>query len=248
MEPSTDRAATGPAMRLLEVERLDAFYGESHVLHAVSLAVEPGEGLALLGRNGAGKTTLLKSILAAGPRVAGRIAFEGRPLDGLSTHRRARLGLSLVPEDRRVIPYITVRSNLALARHAARRGREPLTPEACADLFPMLGDLLGRRGHALSGGQQQMVAVARGLVPRPKLVLLDEPAEGLAPVIVDELGDRIADTRRREGYALVITEQNVDFARACTDRVAILETGQLVFAGSWAEFDDRPELQAHLTL
>ena len=233
---------------LLEIDGLDAFYGDSHVLHGVSLAIKAGEGLALLGRNGAGKTTLLKSILAAGPRTQGTIVFDGKRLDGMATYRRARLGLSLVPEDRRIIPYITVRSNLMLARNAARPGCEPLPPEECAQLFPMLRDLLGRRGHALSGGQQQMVAVARGLVPRPKLMLLDEPAEGLAPVIVDELGDEIARTRREQGYALVITEQNVEFARNCTDRVAILETGRLVFAGSWIEFDGRPELQTYLAV
>lgn len=235
-------------MQQLEIAALDAFYGESHILHDVTLSLRDGEGLALLGRNGAGKTTLLKSIMAAGPRTKGTISFEGKSLERLATHRRARLGLSLVPEDRRIFPHITVKSNLVLAQRASRPGTTPLQPDEIVRLFPMLRDLLGRRGHALSGGQQQMVAVARGLVSRPKLVLLDEPAEGLAPVIVDELGDEITRSRAEQGYSLILTEQNIEFARGCTDRVAILETGRLVFTGSWAEFDADPCLQDHLAL
>jgi ABC-type branched-subunit amino acid transport system ATPase component len=233
---------------LLEIAGLNAFYGDSHILHDISLELREGEGLALLGRNGAGKTTLLKSVMAAGPRTSGALAFEGRSLDGLATHKRARLGLSLVPEDRRLFAHLTVEANLALARSAARPDAPALTPADLGRLFPMLAGLMGRKGGALSGGQQQMVAVARGLASRPKLVLLDEPAEGLAPVIVDQLADEIARSRAEQGYALIVTEQNVDFARSCTDRVAILDTGRLVFAGAWAEYDADPHLQNHLTL
>jgi ABC-type branched-subunit amino acid transport system ATPase component len=235
-------------MPLLEIDNLDAFYGDSHVLHGVTLSVAPGEGLALLGRNGAGKTTLLKSVMAAGPRAEGGLAFEGRKLDGVATHRRARMGISLIPEDRRIFPHISVLTNLKLAQSATREGASPLSPAEVTALFPMLDGLLERKGQALSGGQQQMVAIARGLVARPKLVLLDEPAEGLAPVIVEELAEQIDRSRKQEGYALILTEQNVEFARQCTDRVAILETGRLVFTGDWAEFDKDPELLSHVAL
>jgi branched-chain amino acid transport system ATP-binding protein len=233
---------------LLELTNLDAFYGDSHILHGVSLTVREGEGLALLGRNGAGKTTLLKSIMAAGPRVAGGIAFDGKALGGMPTHRRARAGISLVPEDRRLFPHLSVEANLVLAQQATRPGETPLQPAEVARLFPMLADLMARRGHALSGGQQQMVAVARGLVPKPRLMLLDEPAEGLAPVIVDQLSDEIAASRAAQSYALILTEQNISFARACTDRVAVLDTGRLVFAGTWDTFDASDAAKNHLAL
>ncbi|GJD52215.1 High-affinity branched-chain amino acid transport ATP-binding protein LivF [Methylobacterium crusticola] len=228
---------------MLEVGPLDAFYGDSHVLHGVRLSVGPGEGVALLGRNGAGKSTLLKALLGAGPRATGPVAFEGRPIEGLPTHRRARLGLSLVPEDRRIYGHVTVAENLALARHACPPGVAPRTPAEVAALFPLLAPLLSRGGARLSGGQQQMVAVGRGLVPRPKLLLLDEPAEGLAPLIVEDLAREIARVRRAEALSLLVTEQNVDFARACTDRLYLIDSGVIVFSGDWAAYDARPELE-----
>ena len=234
---------------MLEVRDLDAFYGQSHILHGVSIAVGAGEGVALLGRNGAGKSTLLKAIMEAGPRAAGHIAFDGRPLAGVPAHMRARMGLTLVPEDRRIFPHTTVAENLRLARHATRTGAEPMPVEEVVRLLPMLGTLLDRRGYQLSGGQQQMVAVGRGLVPRPRLLMLDEPAEGLAPVIVEELSTEIRRIRNLEGQALLVTEQNVAFARAVTDRLYVMESGRIVFSGDWAAFDAAPEIQArHLAL
>ncbi|WP_244936215.1 ABC transporter ATP-binding protein [Methylobacterium currus] len=232
------------AQPMLEVGPLDAFYGDSHVLHGVSLAVGAGEGVALLGRNGAGKSTLLKALLDAGPRTVGPVRFEGRPLDGLPTHRRARLGLSLVPEDRRIFGHISVAENLELAAHACGPGVVPRKVAEVAALFPLLQPILDRGGARLSGGQQQMVAVGRGLVPRPKLLLLDEPAEGLAPLIVEDLAREIARVRRAENLALLVTEQNVDFARACTDRLYLIDSGTIVFSGDWAAFDARPELES----
>jgi len=227
---------------LLAIEALQAFWGDGHVLQDIALEVAVNEGVALLGRNGAGKSTLMKAVMAAGPRVAGGLAFEGRPLAPLPTHRRARLGLSLVPEDRRVFPHLTVAGNLRLAQHATRSGSVPLQPAELAALFPMLATLLDRPGLALSGGQQQMVAVARGLVPRPKLLLLDEPAEGLAPIIVEQLAAEIDRARRQEGFALILAEQNIAFARKCTDRVVVIDTGRIAFTGSWAAFDADPAL------
>jgi ABC-type branched-subunit amino acid transport system ATPase component len=230
-------------VRVLEVGPLDAFYGDSHILHGVRIEIRAGEGVALLGRNGAGKSTLLKALLGAGPRAAGAIAFEGRPLGALPTHQRARLGLALVPEDRRIFPHVTVAENLSLARHACPRGTAPRSPDEVADLFPLLKPILERRGDRLSGGQQQMVAVGRGLVPRPKLLMLDEPAEGLAPLIVEDLAREIARVRRTENLSLLVTEQNVDFARACTDRLYLIDSGAIVFGGDWAAFDADPRLE-----
>lgn len=229
---------------MLEVGPLDAFYGDSHILHGVELRVGEGEGVALLGRNGAGKSTLLKALLGAGPRTRGPIVFEKAVIDAMPTHRRARLGLSLVPEDRRIYGHISVAENLRLAAHACAPGVKPRSVGEVAELFPMLKQFLDRGGARLSGGQQQMVAVGRGLVPRPKLLLLDEPAEGLAPLIVEEMAQEIARVRRAEKLALLVTEQNVDFARACTDRLYLIDSGVIVFAGDWAAFDAKPELES----
>lgn len=229
--------------RLLGIDNLDAFYGDSHVLFGVGLQVLAGQGVALLGRNGVGKSTLLKSVMDAGPRAQGRIEFDGRPLAGLSTEKRARLGLMLVPEDRRIFPHLTVAQNLELAAHATPRGATPLSVAEICERFPMLKTLTERQGYQLSGGQQQVLAVARGIVPRPRLLLLDEPAEGLAPLIVQELAEEVRRIRQREGAALLLAEQNVAFARHCTDYVYLLDTGRVVFSGTWEAFDAQPELK-----
>lgn len=228
---------------LLKVEGLDAWYADSHVLFGVSLEVRQGQGVALLGRNGAGKSTLLKSVMDAGPRATGRLEMAGQPLASLSTEKRARLGLMLVPEDRRIFPHLTVAQNLELAGHAAPRGVTPLTVAEICERFPMIAALTDRQGYQLSGGQQQLVAVARGIVPHPRVMLLDEPAEGLAPLIVQELAEEVRRIREREGAALLLAEQNVSFARHCTDFVYLLDTGRVVFSGTWAEFDSQPELK-----
>lgn len=229
---------------MLEVSGLDAFYGDSHILHGISLTIGRGEGVALLGRNGAGKSTLLKALMDAGPRVSGTIRFEGQDLTGEPTHRRARRGIALVPEDRRIFPHVSVTENLELARHACPPGVTPPTPQEVAAQFTLLQPILDRRGDRLSGGQQQMVAVGRGLMARPKLLMLDEPAEGLAPVIVEDMAREIAAVRTRENLALLVTEQNIDFARACTDRLLIIDSGAIVFAGDWHAYDAAPDLEA----
>ncbi|MEW5423324.1 ABC transporter ATP-binding protein [Amorphus sp. 3PC139-8] len=222
---------------LLEIRDCDAFYGDSHILHSISLEITAGSGVALLGRNGAGKSTLLKSIMAAGPTVRGDIRLNGDAIMRLPAHRRAAAGLSLVPEDRRIFPHISVAENLLMGRRATRNGDTPLTLSQVTELFPMLADLLDRRGDQLSGGQQQILAVARGLVSKPQLLLLDEPAEGLAPIIVQDLAEQIAGIRERAGTSLLLAEQNVSFARHCTEQVFVIDTGRIVFSGGWEAFD-----------
>ncbi|WP_342641036.1 ABC transporter ATP-binding protein [Rhodoligotrophos ferricapiens] len=228
---------------LLSVSRLDAYYGGSHVIQNATLTVQPGESVALLGRNGAGKSTLLKSLLDAGPRVSGAITFDGKPLAGLPTERRSRLGLMLVPEDRRIYPKITVAENIALGRFARASKGSEMSLDEIWRLFPMLEPLKERAGFQLSGGQQQVVAVARGVFGLPKLLLLDEPVEGLAPVIVAEMADHLARLRMRGDLSFLIAEQNLSFARQCTDRLFLIDSGRIVFDGSWDDFDADPSLK-----
>jgi ABC-type branched-subunit amino acid transport system ATPase component len=232
------------AKPLLSVTGLDAYYGGSHIIQNASLTVRHGESVALLGRNGAGKSTLMKSLLDAGPRVSGTIEFDGQALTGLPTEKRSRLGLMLVPEDRRIYPKITVAENIELGRFARPQANDrSMTLAEIWELFPMLEPLKERNGYQLSGGQQQVVAVARGVFGLPKLLLLDEPVEGLAPVIVDEMADHLARLRARGGLSFLIAEQNLSFARQCTDRVFLIDSGRIVFDGSWDEFDADPTLK-----
>ena len=227
---------------MLELERIDAFYGQAHILHDISLGVGERERLAVIGRNGAGKSTLLKSIMNAGPAVRGTVSLDGRALGRTSASDRVRLGLSLVPEDRRIFTHITVAENLLLAQHGTGRGRELPSVEEVVERFPMLKDLLGRLGGQLSGGQQQMLAIARSIAARPRLMLLDEPTEGLAPVIVEDLAVKVVEACEAYGIALVLAEQNLWFARQCTSRVLLLDSGRTVFADDWAAFDRASDL------
>lgn len=227
---------------LLKVSGLNAYYGGSHIIQDAALRVETGESVALLGRNGAGKSTLMKSLLDAGPRVTGEIMFDGAALAGVATDARTRRGLVLVPEDRRIYPNITVAENIALGRHAARPGAK-VDSDEIYDLFPLLKPLLQRAGYQLSGGQQQLVAVARGLLGAPRLLLLDEPVEGLAPVVVDEIAHDIGRIRQTGDLSLLIAEQNLGFARRVTDRVVLIDSGRIVFDGGWDAFDADPQLK-----
>lgn len=227
---------------LLTVSGLNAYYGGSHIIQDAGLRVAAGESVALLGRNGAGKSTLMKSLLDAGPRVSGEVHFAGQDLRGVATDARSRMGLVLVPEDRRIYPNISVAQNIDLGRHAARPGTAPDAAEIYA-LFPLLEPLKQRAGYQLSGGQQQLVAVARGLMGAPRLLLLDEPVEGLAPVVVDDMAKHIAQIRRTRDLALLIAEQNLSFARRCTDRVLLIDSGRIVYDGTWPDFDANPDLK-----
>ena len=219
---------------MLELRDVRAVYGRSRVLHGITLAAGEGEVVALLGRNGAGKSTTLKAIVGLVQVTAGEIRFRDRPLLGLATHEISRLGIGLVPEDRRVFGDLTVLENLIVGQRAGRRSR--WTVERVFDLFPDLGRLAGRRGGSLSGGEQQMLTIARTLMTDPALLLLDEPSEGLAPVVVRRLADAIA-ALKREGLAILLSEQNVRFARRLADRAYIIEKGEIKFAGTIAELD-----------
>jgi branched-chain amino acid transport system ATP-binding protein len=227
---------------VLEVESLDAFYGDSKILHGVHLSVPDGARVAVLGRNGAGKSTLLKSIMHAGPRVAGRVAWDGKELGSMPAFRRARLGLALVPEDRRIFGHLTARENVALAAYGSRPDGRDFDPMEIIGRIDMLVPLADRMGGAMSGGQQQMLAVARGLASGARLMMLDEPTEGLAPRIVEQMAGDIVESCKAGGVALLLCEQNIWFARRCTDRLSVIDTGQIVFEGTWEDFDARPEI------
>lgn len=228
---------------MLEVGPLDLFYGDSHIIQNVAISVRAGEGVSILGRNGAGKTTLFKGILNAGPRSSGAILHCGEDIKRLPAYARAQRGLCLVPEDRRIYRHLTVAENIRMGRHAVRPGMQPYSLEEVYSLFPMLHDLEKRMGFELSGGQQQVVAIARAVYSRPEYLLLDEPTEGIAPVIVQDIARQLAAMRAHNGMTLLLTEQNIGFARACTDRLYLLDSGQIVFEGNWAEFDADPGLK-----
>ncbi len=218
---------------MLVAEGLDGFYGRAQVLFGMSLSVGPGEVVVLLGRNGAGKSTTLKSLVGLVELGAGSITFEGSRIEGMQSHRIARLGLGYVPEDRRIFTDLTVMENLEVGRQPARAGIAPWTPERLFDLFPNLGAMRDRPGGRMSGGEQQMLTIARTLMGNPRLVLLDEPSEGLAPVIVEEMARTIR-TLKAEGVSVLLAEQNLNFARAVGDRAHVIEKGRSRFAGTMA--------------
>jgi branched-chain amino acid transport system ATP-binding protein len=225
-------------MTILTVDDIDTYYGNSHVLHGVSLEIDEGEVVTLLGRNGAGKTTTMRSIIGASPPRSGSITYRGEEIAGLSSDEINGLGISLVPEDRRVFPTLTVQENLRLAHNLAS---DPRPVEEMYELFPALDDLRDSNGRNLSGGEQQMVSVARALVQAPNLLLLDEPTEGLAPVIVDDL-EEIVQTVVDQNVTVLLTEQNVDFAFGLAERGYIMDTGEIVFDGTVEEIREREDL------
>jgi branched-chain amino acid transport system ATP-binding protein len=230
---------------MLELDDVHAGYGQGNVLHGVSFRVEEGEVVSILGRNGAGKSTSLKSIMGLIPLTQGRMAFLGADLAGVPTYRRSRLGIGYVPEDRRIFPELTVRENLEAARKAASDGTA-WDLDRVFGLFPALRAMQRRHGGALSGGEQQMLTIARTLFGNPRLLLLDEPSEGLAPIIVAALREQIA-RLKGEGLTILLCEQNLAFARALADRVYILDKGALRFSGTFHELEDNPAVKrAHL--
>ncbi|MDP3899113.1 MAG: ABC transporter ATP-binding protein [Mesorhizobium sp.] len=228
---------------MLEAGPLDMFYGDSHVIQGVTIHVGAGEGIAIIGRNGVGKSTLLKGLMAGGPTVRGPVRHDGEDISGLSNFQRARRGIGFVPEDRRIYPHLTVAENIAMSAHSARAGVTPYGLDEVYAFFPMLGPLAGRMGFELSGGQQQLLAIARGVFARPNCMLLDEPTEGLAPIIVEEIADQLIAMRKTEQTTLILAEQNVWFARACTERLYLIDSGRIVFEGDWAAFDSQPDLR-----
>jgi len=226
---------------VLEVSDLEVFYGLSHILFGVSLRAGRGEVVALLGRNGAGKSTTLKAIMGLVPPAAGRIVFRGEELAGETPYVICRKGIGYVPEDRRIFPDLTVQENLEVGRRSGRGGDPHHDVERAFDLFPPLRPLASRRGDTLSGGEQQMLAIARTLMGNPSLLLLDEPSEGLAPRVVQDVAEHLL-RLKREGIAILLSEQNLRFAAGVSDRAYILEKGGLQYEGTMADLRANAEV------
>jgi branched-chain amino acid transport system ATP-binding protein len=216
---------------MLELSNLQAGYGVSRILFGVSLRADRGEIVALLGRNGAGKSTTLKAIIGIAPPSAGQVVLDGADLTGLAPYLIARAGIGYVPQDRRVFPDLTVRENLEVGRRPGRSGDLPWTLERVEALFPMLGTLAGRRGGSLSGGEQQMLTLARTLMGNPRVLLLDEPSEGLAPVLVRTMIEQLLQLKAG-GMTIILSEQNVHFTKEVSDRAYILEKGSIQLEGN----------------
>ncbi len=219
---------------MLSVTGLHAYYGRAHILQGVSLEARAGEVVALLGRNGAGKSTTMKAIMGLVPPAEGEVSFAGRRIERLPSYRIARLGLGYVPEERRIFTDLTVAENLAVGRQAARAGVPTWSEEKLFALFPNLARLRERPGGRMSGGEQQMLTIARTLMGNPRCVMLDEPSEGLAPIIVEQMAHSIR-ALKGEGLSVLLCEQNLHFCEAIADRAYIIEKGQIRFGGTMAE-------------
>jgi branched-chain amino acid transport system ATP-binding protein len=216
---------------MLEVHKLCAWYGKAQILFDVSLGVGAGECVALMGRNGAGKSTTMKALMGLLARRSGRVTFQGREIADSAPHQISRLGLGWVPEDRRIFTDLSVRENLEVGRQPARAGAPQWTPEKLFELFPNLATMLERPGGRTSGGEQQMLTIARTLMGNPRLILLDEPSEGVAPLIVEMMVQMIL-ALKQQGLSILLSEQNLHFARLVSDRAVVLEKGQVQFTGS----------------
>src|SRR6201990_463351 len=227
----------------LSVENLNSHYGPAHILFDVALDVGEGEVVALLGRNGAGKSTTFRSIVGLVENRTGRIVFEGRDVSREPTHAIVRGGLVYVPEERRIFTDLTVEENLEVGRQPKRANAPHWTREKLFALFPNLGEMRNRPGGRMSGGEQQMLTIARTLIGNPSLLLLDEPSEGLAPRIVELMIEAIREMKR-EGLSLLVCEQNLNFARLVAERVYVIEKGCIRFTGTMAEFDAREDVRA----
>ncbi len=219
---------------MLAVRDLHAFYGRAHILHGLSLEANAGEVVALLGRNGAGKSTAMKAIIGLVPPARGEVSFAGTRIDRLPPYRIARLGLGYVPEERRIFTELSVMENFEVGRQPARTGAPTWDEDRLFRLFPNLGRMRERPGGRMSGGEQQMLTIARTLMGNPKCVLLDEPSEGLAPIIVEQMAQSIR-ALKGEGLSVLLCEQNLRFCEAIADRAYIIEKGQIRFGGTMAE-------------
>ena len=235
-------------MAVLVVDGIHTAYGLSQVLFGVSLEVHAGECIALIGRNGVGKTTTMRSIIGLTPPLSGRVVWKGQDIAQLGPHRICRLGIGFVPEDRRIFPELSVWENLDIARRAGTGGKTTWREEQVFALFPDLAGIRDRKGGVLSGGQQQMLTIARTLMGNPELLLLDEPSEGLAPLIVELLRQRVAELKLT-GLSIVLAEQNLQFVMALADRVYILEKGEVRFTGTPADLRaDKRIVHQYLTV
>jgi branched-chain amino acid transport system ATP-binding protein len=212
---------------ILQVERIDTYYGLGHILHGLSIEVAEGEVVALLGRNGAGKTTTLRSISGLTPPRRGEIRYQGKNISGLQPHEVSRLGIALVPETRDIFSYLSARENLSIARRKSSRWQI----DNVLERFPSLKARLGNKGRELSGGEQQMLAIARALLTGPELLLLDEPSQGLAPLVVDAVMSTIRELKK-ERVSMLLVEQNAEMALQLADRVYVIDHGTVVFEGT----------------
>ncbi len=226
----------------LSVENINTFYGLSHILFDVSLQVDKGEVVVLLGRNGAGKTTTMLSIMGLNPPKSGTITYKGQDITGMAPYKVARSGIGFVPEDRRIFPDITVLGNLDVGRQATKSKNNKWTLERIYQLFPVLKDFSHRHGGTLSGGEQQMLTIARSLMGNPDFLLLDEPSEGLAPLIVKALGEFI-EVIKKEGMTVLLSEQNTKFALKHADRAYIVDNGAIKYEGTIAELEQNDEIK-----
>lgn len=231
---------------MLEVKALSAFQGRAQLLFDVSFEAKAGEVLVLVGRNGAGKSTTMRAIMGLMSDVTGEVRFDGATITGLTPHEIARRGLGYVPEERRIFTDLTVAENLEVGRQPSRTQATDAprwTVARVCELFPKLGEMLDRPGGQMSGGEQQMLTIARTLMGNPKAILLDEPSEGLAPIVVEHIA-RSVQALKREGLCVVLSEQNLNFARAVADRAVVIERGVVTFAGSFAVLEADPSLHA----
>jgi branched-chain amino acid transport system ATP-binding protein len=226
---------------ILEIQEIDTYYGQSHVLQGISLSIDEGEVVSLLGRNGVGKTTTLRSIMGLTPPRRGSIIFQGGEIAGKSPFEIARLGIGYVPDDRRIFPDLTTFENLEIARRMSRKKGGYWNIDTVCGLFPVLRDLRSSKGTHLSGGEQKMLAIGRALMKNPGIILLDEPAEGLAPLVVKNLMDVIKRIRD-EGVTILLADQNLKFCKAVADRGYILEKGVIQYDGTMNEIWENEEV------
>lgn len=232
----------------LSVSDLNSHYGPAHILFDIGLDVGEGEVVALLGRNGAGKSTTFRSLVGLVEQRTGQIVFEGTNISRAPTYEIARLGLGYVPEERRIFTDLTVEENLEVGRQPQRPNAPHWTREKLFAVFPNLGEMKNRAGGRMSGGEQQMLTIARTLMGNPSLVLLDEPSEGLSPKIVEQMVDAIL-TMKKAGVSILVSEQNLHFARLISDRAYIIERGRICYSGTMTELHARPDIRdAHLSI
>ncbi|MBB5389871.1 MULTISPECIES: urea ABC transporter ATP-binding subunit UrtE [unclassified Herbaspirillum] len=232
---------------MLQVNQLNQYYGAAHTLRGVSLNVEKGKCLSLLGRNGVGKTTLLKCLMGVLPVARGNVTFDGHDITKLKPHQRAKLGIAYVPQGREIFARLTVEENMLMGM-ATKSGRKAsMIKGEVYELFPVLKEMLHRRGGDLSGGQQQQLAIARALLAEPKLIILDEPTEGIQPSIIKDIGRVISLLRQRGDIGILLCEQYFDFARELADTFAVMSRGEVVAAGTQDQMDDE-NVKKHLAV
>ncbi|MGG6269636.1 urea ABC transporter ATP-binding subunit UrtE [Leptolyngbya sp. AN03gr2] len=223
--------------KLLELTDVTVSYDQTPVLFGVNMSIEQGEIACILGRNGVGKTTLLRSVIGLNKVLSGNIVFDADEITKIPTFKRARYGISYIPQGREIIPYLSVLDNLKLGLSAAKKKRRKI-PDEIFEFFPMLKQHLNRQGGLLSGGQQQQLAIARGLMSNPKIMLLDEPTEGIQPSIVQEIEDTLKRINREKGITVVVVEQKIDFARQLAQKFFIMEKGAIVANGETTQLTD----------